>query len=291
MHCTDTLGFPDPSNDIIESDLDIEWVGAIATDAIVDFIYTAHIDPNQDVIDALRYAVEDYSLDDGTVVAVISISYGGCEQGIESTGVSYLSNLAMQASAQGQTIVASSGDSGAAGCDPQGINTTSTYGLSVSLPAAIPSITGVGGSILSGDESDPALYWNSSTGVVNTALLYIPETARWNETGTQGLLASGGGVSVFFPQPDWQPTPSGFSGTPGRFVPDVAFSAASHDGYLICAFSNCTTGFADNSGDLARGRRHIGGRPLFCRNVGLAHPRVRRVGKHQPGPLRLGGRR
>jgi hypothetical protein len=62
-------------------------------------------------------------------------------------------------------------------------------------------------------------------------LSYIPETS-WNESGAIGLLATGGGASRYFPKPVWQTGP-GVPNDSARDVPDVAFSAAMHDGYAI----------------------------------------------------------
>ena len=74
-----------------------------------------------------------------------------------------------QANLQVQTIVVSSGDSGAAECDTQGEPTSGPapdypayQGEYVDVPADSPNYTGVGGTTLSGDESDPTAYWNQS---------------------------------------------------------------------------------------------------------------------------------
>ncbi len=76
-------------------------------------------------------------------------------------------------------------------------------------------------------------YW--STGVSpngGKALSYIPEMV-WNETGAGGLLASGGGASVYFPRPLWQTGP-GVPNDNARHVPDVSFSASgNHDPYVV----------------------------------------------------------
>ena len=68
---------------------------------------------------------------------------------------------------------------------------------------------------------------------------YIPEVV-WNDTSsTYGLLASGGGVSLYFGLPTWQ---AGLiSNQTGRMVPDIAFAASpNHDGYLVCSQSDTT---------------------------------------------------
>lgn len=256
--CTTAAG-TSTGGDLMESDLDIEWAGAIAKDATVDFIYAAYNDSSQGVFEALQYAIQNYTTG-GAVVPILSMSYGSCEYYATAADASYIENLILQANAQGQTVLVSSGDSGAAGCDPHSSATvtSSTYGLYADFPGDVPNITAVGGTQFSGDVGNSSPYWNTSTTSVSTALQYIPETS-WNETGADGLIASGGGVSVLFPQPSWQPAPSAFSGTPGRFVPDVALAASwSHDGYLVCSQTAssygvgapCSNGFLTNQGYL-----------------------------------------
>ena len=150
--------------------------------------------------------------------------------------------------AQGQSVLNSSGDAGAAGCD-QG-NTTATQGAVADYPASSPYVTGVGGTTFSADRSasspEPGAneYWSysSTADIISSALQYIPETS-WNDTAydqsldpTNTLASGGGGVSLYYAMPHWQWAPSNFNGTPMRFVPDVAFSAsADHDPYLICS--------------------------------------------------------
>jgi len=251
--CTDAAG-TSTDGDLMESDLDIELAGSIAKNATVDFIYASHSDANQDAFDAMRYAVQSYQVG-GAVVPVLSASYGTCEQAITTGNATWFLNIAQQANAQGQTIVVSSGDSGAAGCDPHDDSSvvSTSLGLSADVPADVPNITGVGGTVLN-DYSDPSAYWNSSTSTTTTALSYIPETS-WNESSSDGLIAGGGGVSTFFIQPSWQTAPSNFTGSAGRFVPDVSFTASwNHDGYLICtpnydvkSGTSCTNGFLSST--------------------------------------------
>ena len=112
--------------------------------------------------------------------------------------------MAQQANAQGITWVASAGDSGAAGCDAHGFfgatgnATTVSDGPAVSIPASFPEVTAVGGTQFNEGSGH---YWNSSNNANGaSAISYIPEMV-WNETGAGGLLASGGGASIFFSKP------------------------------------------------------------------------------------------
>ena len=233
-----------------ESDLDVEWSGAIAKAASINFVYVGN-DQNYSVFDALTYAV------DNNLAPVISISYGACEAQWSASDVSTLTSTFEQANAQGQTIVAASGDNGAADCDePASANsvvTSAQDGLAVDLPAASPYVTGVGGTEFSGDVSSPGTYWGSSNNSSNgSAVSYIPEMA-WNDTDTttpsNGLSASGGGKSILFSKPSWQ-TGTGVPADGARDVPDVALNASpDHDGYLFCSQGSCTNGFLDSQNE------------------------------------------
>jgi subtilase family serine protease len=94
----------------------------------------------------------------------------------------------------------------------------------------------VGGTELN-EGSNPEQYWASANSAgYESALGYIPEEV-WNESGMNGgteLWSSGGGASRVYAQPAWQADVTGSNVANGmRAVPDVALSAASHDGYLI----------------------------------------------------------
>ena len=81
------------------------------------------------------------------------MSYGDCEANIGSSNTQTFRQWAQQANAQGQTISAAAGDDGAADCD---FNVTSaTHGLAVDVPAAIPEVTGIGGTEFTGDPAAP----------------------------------------------------------------------------------------------------------------------------------------
>ena len=218
-------GFPDPgmNSAAIEAALDVEWSGAVARNASILYVYT--FDPYI----ALQYVV------DQNLAPVVSASFsfrGRCEQAQNPGTIAFYQQLAQQASAQGITWVNSSGDAGAAGCDPNGYP-ISQNGAAVRFPASIPEVTAAGGTQF--DElAGGGPYWsaqNDANGA--SALSYIPERA-WNEAAPdEALWAGGGGASVVFPKPAWQAGP-GVPDDGYRDVPDVALaSSGSHDGYLI----------------------------------------------------------
>jgi hypothetical protein len=225
------------SGDEGESDLDLEWAGAVAPGATIKFV-TSKSTASTDGIDlSAQYAVSN------NVADVISLSYGACETDLGTAATNFYSSLWQQATAQGITVFVSSGDSGVAGCDG-GSATTATGGRSVNGLCSSPYSTCVGGTQFN-DTANPSLYWASSTNASNqsSALSYIPEVV-WNESanvsGGSGLWSSGGGVSSVFAKPAWQ-TGLGVPADGKRDVPDVSLSAASHDGYLVYSSDNATS--------------------------------------------------
>ena len=198
----------------VEGDLDLEWAGAIAPNATIYYIYGA------DPFTAMVYAI------DQDVASAITVSYSSCEI---DAALSYWRAIAQQANAQGITLLSASGDAGAAACDPQGEMPYAANGIAVNFPAVLPEVTGVGGTQF---VEGAGTYWatrNSSN--LGSALSYIPEAA-WNESGTSGLLSSGGGASVLYAKPSWQTGP-GVPNDNARDVPDIALSSAGHDGYTL----------------------------------------------------------
>jgi subtilase family serine protease len=235
----------------VEAYLDLEWSGAVAKNASIVYVYVGN-NSNYSVWDALQYAI------DNNVAPVITTSFGYCEAGLGQTNVMAIQGWAQQANSQGQTISAPAGDSGAADCDGSQVQ-SATQGLAVDVPAAIPEVTGVGGSEFTGDASSTSTttYWNGTNdSFYGSALSYIPEEV-WNDTSESianqgGLAAGGGGASIYFSKPRWQ-TGTGVPNDGHRDVPDVSLNASPfHDSYLICDGTDstgnqgCTNGFRDS---------------------------------------------
>jgi subtilase family serine protease len=261
--------------DELESDLDLEYAGGVAKNASIIFVYAGLVGSDKcgssrqnSVWEALHAAV------DTNVAPVISTSYGFCESGLGQSFSSTVRGWAQQANIQGQTIVAASGDAGAADCDPT-TNASATGGLAVDVPASIPEVTGMGGTEFNADNANGQTqvvggnavadlpYWSGTTGGnddISSALEYIPGEA-WNDTvADKQLAASGGGASIYFTKQAgeaiWQVGP-GVPADGVRDVPDLALNAAlDHDPYLICSedgpsgtiVATCTSGFRDGTG-------------------------------------------
>jgi hypothetical protein len=182
--------------------LDIETVIGLAPGARV-LVYEAPNDAAS-IYDQFRQIATDAS------AQVISDSWGLCEA---TPGVAQLAALErplfQQMAAQGQTVIAATGDTGAQGCwaPPASSDTT----VSVWEPASQPEVTAVGGtSVPTVDAADTS--WNNGAG------------------------ATGGGISTLWPMPAYQrgvgaiPDSSGApcgapSGQLCRETPDVSASA------------------------------------------------------------------
>lgn len=256
-------GTTDPgivTGDIDEASLDVQWSGATARKATIIYVYSGN-----GVFDALIYAV------DNNLAPVISISYGACEAAFSASDIATLSALGQQANAQGQTIVAASGDSGAADCDAATVASASK-GLAVDVPAALPFVTGIGGTRF--DDSN-GTFWNSTNNSLSgSAISYIPEIV-WNDTAADGSLsATGGGKSVRFAKPSWQQG-TGVPNDSARDMPDISFAASpDHIGYLYCVQGSCVNGYraADNSLSVVGGTSV--GAPLFSGMVAIINQKT-----------------
>jgi len=211
-----------------ESTLDVEWSGATAPNATVNFVIGVSTATTDGVDLSAQYIVNH------ATAQVVSASYGSCEQFMGASELSFYNALWQQAASQGMSVFVSSGDSGAAGCDEGSSSLGSVTG--VNGLCSSPYSTCVGGTEFK-EGSNPGRYWSATNSATyESALSYIPEVV-WNESaldGGSGLWASTGGASVVYPQPSWQKGVAGASlGNGKRTVPDVAVSAAEHDGYII----------------------------------------------------------
>jgi subtilase family serine protease len=220
---------PGVTGDLDEGELDLEWSGAIARNAEILYAYST------DALSSAFYAI------DNNLGSVLSMSYGACEADysqLDDGTLDMARSEAQKGNTMGITWLASSGDAGPAACDWNGPSTgrKATQGLAVNVPASIPEVTGVGGTEF---QEASGNYWSSNNGTGGgSALSYIPELA-WNDTvfgfnTSSTLLASGGGVSSYYPVPAWQ-TGASFPNDGGRDLPDVALAASpDHDPFIIC---------------------------------------------------------
>ena len=270
------LDGPDPGivpGDETESDLDLEWSGAIAKGATIKFVTSAITNTTLGVDLSALYAV------DHNVATVMSESYGICELGLGTAGNQFYNSVWQQAAAQGITVMVSSGDSGSAGCDSQDNPppAPAEYGLQVNGFSSTPYNVSVGGTDFN-DLSNPTTYWSSTNNPTTqlSAKSYIPEVP-WNDSCTSQALVFYGypsnalqncndqyllGVNVFtvggaggksacttndgqdpsscsggYAKPSWQ-TGTGVPSDGKRDIPDVSFYASGgfYTGsfYIVC---------------------------------------------------------
>ena len=256
--------------DVGESEIDLEYSSSLLKDAGIFFVYTGSSN-NYDVFDALTFAVAN------DTSPVISISYGICEQLVSTTDLQQYNAVFEQAAAQGQTIVASSGDAGATACAPYSSGTTAQQQqLAVSFPASSPYVTAVGGTQMAAGTFAPGSsnYWTSATNNDATASLlsYVPEVA-WNEDSpSYGILASGGGASSLFPRPSWQTGVPGIPSGSYRLIPDIALQASvaspgyvicSDDPYIVGSLTDCSSGLKATNGTYVVTGGTSFGAPIF----------------------------
>ena len=248
--------------DNVEASLDIEWAGAIAPKAKIDYVIGASTSTTDGVDIAASYIV-DKALD-----PIMTVSFGLCEADMTDSQISFYHLLWQQAAAEGISVFVSSGDAGASGCNSPS-NESTIYGYGVNGLASTPYNVAVGGTEF--DDTDLNTYWNLDNAKnLSSAKGYIPE-AVWNESCTAGVspsfincnfppyylytYAGGGGASscasrttddsgtehcsAGYSKPSWQ-TGRGVPQDGVRDTPDVALAAAAeHDGYILCYEGSC----------------------------------------------------
>lgn len=198
-----------------ETSLDVEMVHTFAPDAQINLYETGVSETFgatgfPQLMGALRSALDAGSGD------VVSMSFGAAEQGFspadDYAALTSLRGAFQDAAGRHVTLVASAGDSGAAGL--LDIDGTLSAGREVAWPASDPLVTAVGGTQLLPDAAgNPQM-----PGVV------------WNEPAFGG--AGGGGTSVVFSRPGYQNVVSSVVGSQ-RGIPDVSLSAAVSGGVWV----------------------------------------------------------
>jgi subtilase family serine protease len=185
--------------------LDTQYSHAIAPGATIDLVISKS-DQDADILAAQQYAI-NHRLGD-----VLSQSFGENELCLQAeTSIFNATVTAFQtAQAEKMSVFASSGDQGSGTLNCAG----TSYVEGVNMPASDPLVTSVGGTHLNA---------NYTTGQ------YQSETV-WNNSGLDpDFGAGGGGFSSIFPRPSYQ----GFTGSAGRGVPDVTYSADVYNGVLV----------------------------------------------------------
>jgi subtilase family serine protease len=200
-----------------EISLDVEWAHAIALGANITLVL-AKTNDDADILSATQYAV-DHNLGD-----VISQSFGENESCVDSDLLAAEHKLFVKATLKHITLIASTGDDGAA----QGTCDGTSIVLAASSPASDPLVTAVGGTKLNAaGYCLPVLSCDPTT---NPAAGTYQGEVAWNESDL-GEGATGGGFSVLYRLPFYQLGTVPFS-RKGRGEPDVSYNASVEAGVL-----------------------------------------------------------
>lgn len=248
------LNGPDPglNNASDEATLDVEYSGAVAPNATIDLVVSGGSLTTDPIALSSSFIV------DQNLAPIMNASFSICEQGLGASGNAFWNALWQQAAAQGISVFVSSGDTGAAGCDPNlsSSSTAALGGLGVNGFGSTAFNTAVGGTEFNETVNGgvATTFWSPmplpGSKPFATAIGYIPEMV-WNEScspTTAGsvcqqndffvLASGGGGISTQWAVPSYQTLNiQGLSGAgfPNRPVPDVSLtSSAGHDPYIFC---------------------------------------------------------
>src|SRR5262249_32664565 len=137
---TIVLNGPDPGTNDAEGEaaLDVQWSGAVAPGAAIQFVVSEDTTSSSGVDLSAVYVIDNNSAD------ILSVSFGACEGGLGASGNQFFNLLWEQAAAQGITVAVAAGDPGSAGCDDFTNETRATAGLGISGIASTPFNVAVG---------------------------------------------------------------------------------------------------------------------------------------------------
>jgi subtilase family serine protease len=202
-----------------ETSLDVEYAHTMAPGASILLVETPVSETEGTAGFPQIEAAEKYVINHH-LGGVITQSFSATEATFPSrAALLALRGAYIDAARKGVTVLAASGDSGAAevGIDQQ----TLYLSPMTSWPDSDPLVTGVGGTQLhldgAGRRTAPDSGWNDTFSVPTNQFIF-------GDTGPNPL-AGGGGRSIFFARPRYQHRVSALDGT-SRGVPDVAMSAA-----------------------------------------------------------------
>jgi subtilase family serine protease len=227
-----TLNGSDPglTDDQAAATLAASWAGAVAPGAQIQLVPAASTLAT-DGVDLSLAAIVDQNL-----ANVVAVGYSACESGLSSAHQQFYTALYQQAAAEGITIIAASGDGGAAACTPAGGTATIGTGYGVNALASTQWNTVVGA----------AGYGTSGATAGATAL------AAWSPVSTADpAYAGGGGQSTLYTRPSWQSAStqkvaSDASSTSKRLLPDLALPTAldtsTNTGLAFCLSSDASSG-------------------------------------------------
>lgn len=206
----------DPRNSDVEVMLDIEVAGAVAPGAKI-VVYFAPDASDQSFLNVMSAIIHDSQNNP----AIVSVSWGGPEESATEQFQNEFDQLLQSAAQMGITVCVAAGDNGSADFAANDPNWDQQ--AHVDFPASSPFALACGGTNLT-----------QANGAITSEVV-------WHDGANDG---TGGGVSRFFPLPDYQqnakvPAAVDPAGPAMRGVPDVAGDAAPASGYrVLCDGTN-----------------------------------------------------
>lgn len=213
----------------VEEALDFEWARASAPGATIEMTFAP--DPTTGLYASVDWLVAHHAAD------VVSLSWGepdvgafnayagtcpgGCNASSDGS-YTILHPVVVAAALEGMTVLAASGDCGAA---------MGTSGVATSYPASDPAVTGVGATDLT----------LGSSGAYSSEIGWSGNSSGASAPGCANQGGSGGGYAPF-PHPAWQ-NASGFPVTQShRGVPDVAINGGSSVIIYVASYETAVGG-------------------------------------------------
>ena len=202
-----------------EETLDVEAVHATAPAANILYVGASSCQ-DLDLVAAVNTVL------DNELAQVITNSYGSTGEPASTAEVAAAHESALQAAAQGVSLLFSSGDSGD--------EIANTGSRQVDYEASDPYVTAVGGTSLNVTRTN-AYGWEQGWGTGRSILT----NGAWTPVPPAYVYGGGGGTSQLFAQPKYQrgvvPTriANYFGQGPHRAVPDVAMVGDPNTGFLV----------------------------------------------------------
>jgi subtilase family serine protease len=172
---------------------------------------------------------------------VVTTSWGNCERAVPSSDLQTENQIFQRMAMQGQTMIAAAGDAGSADCFSAtaggGIPAFDTE-LAVDDPGSQPDVISAGGTTLPSSGVAAQVVWN------DCEKPSLPSCARAGHDGQLSNGATGGGYSIQWPKPTYQPTTNGMT---NRAVPDLSYPSDPSEGAVVAYWDGSWHGFGGTS--------------------------------------------
>ncbi|HEX4127855.1 MAG TPA: IPT/TIG domain-containing protein, partial [Acidimicrobiales bacterium] len=222
-------GLPEGSEGEAALDTELAAVNAPSASLVV---YEAPNGDDSQAFDLLnRIAGDDSS-------QVVSTSWGVCEADMPAADRQTENGIFERMAAQGQTVIAASGDVGSEDCYGGQSAPTQTQ-LAVDDPGSQPDVVSAGGTTMPSASASSQTVWNDCQNTPGCSL-------------NTALGATGGGYSLEWPANPGQPPATGLDTTPCglstcRAVPDFSYPSDPTAGGVVAYWNGRWTGFGGTS--------------------------------------------